>query len=226
MTNEAEQCYITLLYNTVIRSVRNARNTFNIGAHTHCRKKGISRKGISFGVAEDHSKSAGVTTGAFYGYYSSKEELFAALVDEHYKYLLTKYKQSLSGFEELSPKRQTERMGSVGKECMQEMLVYMHSHRDEFHLILLCSDGTPYSTLTDDLVELEIKATNRYCDTLRGLGKTVPDIDERLEHILVTGMMNAYFEIIIHDMSMEDAEKYLCELNDFYTAGWLKIMGQ
>lgn len=195
--------------------------------HIHiAAKKEFLEKGFRSASLRNIVKSAGVTTGAFYGYYSSKEKLFAALVDEHYKYLLTKYKQSLSGFEELSPKMQTERMGSVGKECMQEMLVYMHSHRDEFHLILLCSDGTPYSTLTDDLVELEIKATNRYCDTLRGLGKTVPDIDERLEHILVTGMMNAYFEIIIHDMSMEDAEKYLCELNDFYTAGWLKIMGQ
>ena len=176
--------------------------------HIHiAAKKEFLEKGFRSASLRNIVKSAGVTTGAFYGYYSSKEELFAALVDEHYKYLLTKYKQSLSGFEELSPKRQTERMGSVGKECMQEMLVYMHSHRDEFHLILLYSDGTPYSTLTDDLVELEIKATNRYCDTLRGLGKTVPDIDERLEHILVTGMMNAYFEIIIHDMSMEDAEK-------------------
>ena len=28
-------------------------------------------------------KSVGMTTGAFYGYYKSKEELFAALVENH-----------------------------------------------------------------------------------------------------------------------------------------------
>ena len=39
-------------------------------------------------------------------------------------------------------------------------------------------------------------------------------------------MMNAYFELIVHETSEADAEKYICELNDFYTAGWLKIMGQ
>ena len=61
---------------------------------------------------------------------------------------------------------------------------------------------------------------------LRGLGKTVPEIDRRLEHMLVTGMMNAYCEIIIHDMPMEDARRYIEDLGDFYTAGWLKIMGQ
>lgn len=171
-------------------------------------------------------KSAGVTTGAFYGYYGSKEELFAALVDEPYRYIVGKYRESLYGFEQLPPERQTERMGSVGKECMQEMLVYMNKHRDEFHLILLCSGGTPYASLVDELVSLEVNATEHYCDVLRGMGKTVPPIDERLEHILVTGMMNAYFEMIIHDMPEADAERYLRELNDFYTSGWLKIMGQ
>lgn len=183
-------------------------------------------KGYSAASLRNIVKNAGVTTGAFYGYYDSKEALFAALVDEHYQYLLSRYKYSLAGFEQLPPEKQPERMGSVGKECMQEMLVYMNEHKDEFHLILLCSDGTPYASLIDDLVALEVASTEHYWEVLRGLGRTVPPIDKRLEHILATGMMNAYFEIIIHDMSQTDAERYLCELSDFYTAGWLKIMGQ
>ena len=39
-------------------------------------------------------------------------------------------------------------------------------------------------------------------------------------------MMNAYFEIILHDMPPADAGRYLEEMNAFYTAGWLKVMGQ
>jgi len=35
-----------------------------------------------------------VTTGAFYGYYDSKEELFAALVDSAYEYMMGRYKQT------------------------------------------------------------------------------------------------------------------------------------
>ena len=44
--------------------------------------------------------------------------------------------------------------------------------------------------------------------------------------MLVTGMFNAYFEIIIHDMPLDKANRYLEEMHDFYTAGWMKIMGQ
>lgn len=89
--------------------------------HIHiAAKKEFLEKGFRSASLRNIVKSAGVTTGAFYGYYSSKEELFAALVDEHYKYLLTKYKQSLSGFEELSPKRQTERMARLAKNVCRK----------------------------------------------------------------------------------------------------------
>ena len=36
-------------------------------------------------------KSVGMTTGAFYGYYKSKEELFEAIVGEHYEYILKRF---------------------------------------------------------------------------------------------------------------------------------------
>ena len=39
-------------------------------------------------------------------------------------------------------------------------------------------------------------------------------------------MFNAFFELIIHEMPLPKAENYLEEMREFYTAGWLKIMGQ
>ena len=172
------------------------------------------------------AENAGVTTGAFYGYYASKEALFAALVDEPYRHVLDTYRTAVFGFEALRPEEQAAQMGSVGKNCMQELLVYMDTRRVEFHLILEHAGGTPYAGLIDELVALEIAATAHYCGVLRGAGKQVPEIDPRLMHMLVTGMMNAYCETILHDMPLGDAQRYVDELGEFYTAGWLKIMGQ
>ena len=171
-------------------------------------------------------KSAGVTTGAFYGYYESKEALFAALVEEPYRHMLDNYRDAVFRFETLPPERQVTQMGDTGKTYMQEMLCYMDSRRATFHLILERAEGTPFAGLIDEMVAIEIAATERYCEVLRGLGKTVPSIDRRLEHMLVTGMMNAYCEIIVHDIPFDDAKRYVEELGDFYTAGWLKLMGQ
>lgn len=184
------------------------------------------QKGFREASLRNIVKTAGVTTGAFYGYYNNKEELFAALVDEPYRHLIDEYRSTLEYFAALPPEEQPEQMGKVSGGEMHTMLRYMHEHSDAFHLILQCSDGTGYANLIDTLVQLETESTHKYCDVLNSLGRTVPHIDARLEHILVTGLMNAYFEIIIHDMPTDDAERYLDELNAFYTAGWNKIMGQ
>lgn len=150
----------------------------------------------------------------------------AALVDEPFRHVLDTYRAAVFGFEALRLEEQVVQMGEVGRHCMQELLVYMDARRTAFHLILERAEGTPYASLIDQLVTMEVTATERYCGVLRSMGRTVPDIDPRLEHMLVTGMMNAYCEIIIHDMPLADAQRYLEELSDFYTAGWLKIMGQ
>lgn len=171
-------------------------------------------------------KLAGVTTGAFYGYYSSKEALFAALVDEPYRYVLRVYRAAVEQFERLRPDTQVLRMGDAGKDCMQELLVYMDAHRTEFHLILERAEGTPYAHIVDELAMLEAAAIEQHCKTLQALGYAVPQIDPQLEHMLLTGMINTFFEIIIHDMPLAAAQGYLDPLGDFYTAGWRKLMGQ
>lgn len=183
-------------------------------------------KGYQAASLRNIVKTAGVTTGAFYGYYDSKEALFAALVDEPYRHVLETYRTAVFGFEALRPEEQVTQMGQVGKTCMQELLVYMDARRPVFRLILQGAEGTPYAGLIDELVAMEVAATKRYCEVLRSLGSAVPQIDPRLEHMLVTGMMNAYCEVILRDMPLADAQRYVEELGDFYTAGWLKIMGQ
>jgi len=39
-------------------------------------------------------------------------------------------------------------------------------------------------------------------------------------------MFHTFFELIIHEMPLKDAENYVREMRAFYTAGWMKIMGQ
>ena len=114
-------------------------------------------------------KSAGVTTGAFYGYYSSKEALFAALVDEPYRFVLRTYRAAVSQFEQLQPQSQVLRMGDTGKDCMQATLLYMDARRDAFHLILECADGTPYSHAEGEKKRLALSVVLSVLSVMLGL---------------------------------------------------------
>lgn len=60
-------------------------------------------KGFQSASLRNIVKMAGVTTGAFYGYYKSKEELFEALVGEHYNFLLDCFCRAQKEFAGIPP---------------------------------------------------------------------------------------------------------------------------
>ncbi len=171
-------------------------------------------------------KSVGMTTGAFYGYYKSKEDLFAALVEEHYQYLLNRFRQAQEAFASLPRARQPELMGDFSGTCMFDMLHYAYDHLEDCQLLLCSSEGTRFAGLVDEMVEIEVNSTHTYMEVLKELGRPSPEIDLHLEHILITGMFHTFFELVIHEMPLPEAENYLKEMRAFYTAGWMKIMGQ
>ncbi|BDF03556.1 TetR/AcrR family transcriptional regulator [[Clostridium] hylemonae] len=183
-------------------------------------------KGFKSASLRNIVKIAGVTTGAFYGYYNSKEELFEALVGEQYDYTMNRFCKAQQEFADLPPEEQPDNLTDISGACMHDMLVYAYEHLNEFKIILCKSEGTRFSNLIDEMAEVETKGTHDYLEILKRLGRPSPPIDERLEHMLITGMFKTFFELIIHEMPFEKAEYYLKEMRAFYTAGWMKIMGQ
>ena len=135
---------------------------------------------------------------------------------------MQEYKNAQIKFSEFPKSVQRERMSDFSADCMKKLLFYAYDNLSAFKLILLCSEGTRFSNLIDELTEIESKGTHEFYKTLND----IPPINPQLEHILITGMFKAYFEIIIHEMPPDDALDLIKQLHKFYLAGWLKIMGQ
>ena len=95
-------------------------------------------------------KSVGMTTGAFYGYYKSKEELFEAIVGEHYEYIRNRFIKAQQEFAELPAAQQPEVMSDISGICMYDILYYAYEHLEECKLILCCSEGTKFAGLIDE----------------------------------------------------------------------------
>ena len=186
-------------------------------------KKEFLEKGFQGASLRNIVKSAGVTTGAFYGYYDSKEKLFDALVSEQYEHLMDMYVRTQNSFKELEPGAQQENMGKVGGDCMEQMLDYMYENEDEFRLILTCSAGTRYENMVHEMSEIEVQATHDFVELMRKNGNDIRQIDPKLEHVLVSGMFTAFFELLIHKNDIGEAKTYLGQLREFYTAGWRQL---
>ena len=170
-------------------------------------------------------KSAGVTTGAFYGYFSSKEALFASIVEPHAKALMGKFMEAQITFAELPEEEQPSHMGVESGSYLDWMVDYICQHREPVKLLLTRAEGTSYEHFVHNMVEVEVEYTLQYMEVLRHLGKDIPVLDRSLCHIIASGMFNGVFEIVVHDMPREQALRDVAQLREFYTAGWLTLMG-
>ena len=171
-------------------------------------------------------KNAGVTTGAFYGYFSSKEALFNAIVEPHAAALMGRFMEAQTTFAELPEKEQPEHMGLESGRCVDWMVDYICAHREPVKLLLCCAEGTSYEHFVHNMVEVEVEYTQSYMEVLRRLGRDIPVLDKSLCHIIASGMFNGIFEIVVHDMPRDQAMRDVDQLRAFYTAGWSKLMGE
>lgn len=183
-------------------------------------------KGFKSASLRNIVKMAGVTTGAFYGYFSSKEALYASIVEPHAAAVMGRFMTAQTEFAKLPKEEQPAHMGVDSADCVEWMLDYMYDHYEDFKLLICCNDGTSYENFIHQMVEVEVEYTFRYIEVLKSLGKEVPDISQELCHMIDSGMFDGIFEVLRHDMPKDQAKYFVTQLRTFYTAGWTKIMGQ
>ena len=171
-------------------------------------------------------KNAGVTTGAFYGYFSSKEALFTAIVEPHASMLMSRFMEAPTTVADLPEEAQPKHMGVESRDHVAWMVGYICQHREPVKLLLCCAEGTSYEHFVHNMVEVEVEYTLRYMGVLRRMGRDIPQMSRSLCHIIASGMFNAIFEVVIHDMPYEQALRDVEQLQAFYTAGWSKLMGE
>ena len=168
-------------------------------------------------------KDAGLTTGAFYKYYPTKEALFDALTDPYLEHIYEIYDQVVSEFEKLSADDQTKNMASISDEGMEQMLDYVYDHYDNFKLLLKCGDSGKYEDFIHGMVDRGIKSSHRYLEKMKEDGVEVPVVDDSLMHMIYTGFFSSIFQIIEHDIDRITAKENIKQLKQFNIGGWERL---
>lgn len=114
-------------------------------------------------------KNAGVTTGAFYGYFSCKEALFASIVEPHAAALMGRFMEAQTSFAGRPEAEQPEHMGEDSESCLDWMVDYICQNREPVKLLLCRAEGTGYESFVHNMVEVEVEYTLRYMEVLRRL---------------------------------------------------------
>lgn len=187
-------------------------------------KQEFLAKGFQGASLRSIAASLGVTTGAIYRYYSDKEALFDALVEEPARTLVERYRETQQTFSSLTLESQLSSIHKITSNG-RRMTQHIYDHFDAFKLISCCSAGTKYENYIDTLIEIEANASRVLIDRMTEAGLPVHPIDDDLIHIVASAMFSGMFEPVRHDMPREKAAEYMNSLKEFYSAGWFKILG-
>lgn len=186
-------------------------------------RKHFLKDGFSGASLRNIVKDAGLTTGAFYKYYPTKEALFDALTDPYIEHIYQIYDRVVEDFEKLSAKEQTSNMSDTSGDGMDQMIDYIYEHYDNFRLLLKCGDSGKFETFIHNMVDREMRSSLEYVKKMKEDGIEILIVGESLMHMIYTGFFSSIFQIIEHDIDKEIAKRNVHKLREFNTGGWERL---
>ncbi len=156
-------------------------------------------------------KNAQVTTGAFYSYFSRKEELFSAIVDPMLKEYFPMYDGVIqSALADIRNCEQNE----------VEVIEFILAHRDEFRLLFDCSAGTKYEGFREELMNNLFMSSYQKCfDRYAGF-----NVSPKVIKIFVHMKFAQYMELIYGGYDMTDIRKLIRQYAAFTEAGFTRLI--
>jgi len=168
-------------------------------------------------------KDAGVTNGAFYAHFESKDALFAALVSEKLDVFNETY-QDMSEIK-IDSVEDVMKMFETSYGSIETLIRYVYSEKDVFMLVLKSSGGTSYENFVSDLINEECKNTMLFLDSCRKFMKNPENISERFIRLGSSMVINAMMEAFMEGVSEEDNIRETKKASDFCIAGYRQLLG-
>lgn len=107
-------------------------------------------------------------------------------------------------------------------DMMREII---YPHMEEYQLLLTRSQGTRYENFLHDLTEISQDKILTYLPMLSAKGLKVWKIDRKELHLLLSAYTTALFEPVIHNYSLEEANRCLETVEAFFLPGWKQLLG-
>ncbi len=146
------------------------------------------RAGIKGARIEDITHASGLSKGAFYLHFDSKEALFAELVEgfrQKMEALVTERERAVHAALGTNPP--TARLLQLEAKYDRAVLELIWSERDVFAVLSRGAQGTPFEGLLWELAEREVKRVVESFESMKSLGACRGDVPGEVFGSLVVG---------------------------------------
>ena len=170
------------------------------------------------------AKGAGITAGALYKHFNSKEEIFYAIVKPVYQDMMNRMeKVSAEAWNQIS-EDSIEEFAEASDKANRIMLEYLYRYFDEIQLMFNHSVGTSFENIRHDIVSKEVEGGMMLVQEFKKNGIKVKECSERKMHLMASTALAPLFEIITHVYTYEESLEYMDVIEEALNFGWKFIL--
>lgn len=187
-------------------------------------KEHFSRTGFRNASIRNICKDAGVTNGAFYAHFNSKDDLFGGIVQPYIDGLDELYSNESDRFFEIKSAEDVLEAFKKAYSSIDRIIRYLCDNREIFILILESADGTVYENFAKDIIDAETKSMEKFLKKSKGY---VKNLDKLSENIIKTGssmMIGTIFDGVKNGKDPEEILKESALVSEFCIAGYKHIL--
>ena len=163
---------------------------------------------------EDFSTSLEMTI----SYYHMKKHIF--IIGALFALALTACEKQISTADyQVIPLPKEINLSDEKPFILDKNTVISYSNADE----ILSKEAGFLADFIEDIADLDEKYTLKYIEDTGNDVISSGRAGTRLIHLLCSSYMYGFFEVIRHDMTKDEAQKHISQLQDFFSHGWDKL---
>lgn len=188
-------------------------------------KRQFQEKGFRDASIRKICHDAGVTNGAFYAHFESKEDLFAGIVEPCIKGLSGLYADEEEKYLEVGSAEDVVKAFKETGTSLKGFIEYACDHREEFLLILDASAGTKYESFQESLTETEAESMNKFFAATTRFIKNKENLSENVFRLGASFLISTVFDGLRKGLDADDILRETKLVSDFCAAGYQYVLG-
>jgi AcrR family transcriptional regulator len=181
------------------------------------------KKGFKDASMRMIAKKAGVGLSNIYNYFKNKDEIFCEVLSG----LLMAIDQVTE--EHNSPENIDLYVFNSDEYIHSQIHMFVElidHYQEDFRLLLFKASGSSLENYRDDITDRHTETGKEYIRKMKEKYPSVnADISVFFIHTMSSWWISIIVELVSHDLSHDELERFIGEYMEFGTAGWKKIMG-
>jgi len=188
-------------------------------------KKQFLEKGFRDASIRTICKEAGVTNGAFYAHYKSKEDLFNSIVDPFLKEFKGMYSGEDEAFFTINNSEDIINIFRESYKVTDMMIHYICEHREIFLLLLDSSAGTRYENFQNKIIDEETNSMKDFLNNCKPYVKNPENISTRIIQLGSSFLISTIFHSFKKGKSAEEILQESRVVSEFCIGGYKQLLG-